>query len=208
MMPAPVKLRRRLVRDEIHDAIRDAILDGTYQPGDKLNEAELQEWFGVSRTPIREALNALTAEGLVETAAQSYTRVVVPDPEETIGVLQTAGVLLSAVAHSTLPTMSAAERRRVASDLERCATAAADGNAKQLKKHAETYSRTLLAACPNAYLVRLCLAASSSLRHQLSTTYVPSDWAAMAESYSTLARAVTELDLDTVRAAIERLHAL
>jgi DNA-binding GntR family transcriptional regulator len=45
--------------------IRDAILDETFKPGDWLPEAELGERFGVSRSPVREALLVLEKEGTV-----------------------------------------------------------------------------------------------------------------------------------------------
>jgi DNA-binding GntR family transcriptional regulator len=45
--------------------IRDAILDETSKPGDRLPEAELKEMFGVSGSPVREALFALEKEGTV-----------------------------------------------------------------------------------------------------------------------------------------------
>jgi DNA-binding GntR family transcriptional regulator len=46
--------------------IRRAIIEGTYQEGDRLVEAELATLAGVSRTPIREALRRLAAEGFVQ----------------------------------------------------------------------------------------------------------------------------------------------
>ena len=55
--------------------MRDAILDGTLEPGEQLRDAELAEWLGLSRTPIREALARLEEYGLVETAPNRYTRV-------------------------------------------------------------------------------------------------------------------------------------
>ncbi|MBP6899949.1 MAG: GntR family transcriptional regulator [Burkholderiaceae bacterium] len=45
--------------------IRAAITDGRLKPGDRLREVELAEQIGLSRTPIREALGRLSAEGLV-----------------------------------------------------------------------------------------------------------------------------------------------
>jgi DNA-binding GntR family transcriptional regulator len=47
--------------------VRDAILDETFKPGDRLPEAELAKIFGVSRSPVREALFALENEGTVTT---------------------------------------------------------------------------------------------------------------------------------------------
>ena len=46
--------------------LEDDILGGHFEPGDRLAEGALAERFGVSRTPIREALRQLSAAGLVE----------------------------------------------------------------------------------------------------------------------------------------------
>lgn len=53
-------------REEVvTDAIRHAILRGRFRPGDKLNQEDLAEELGVSRSPVREALRTLAAEELV-----------------------------------------------------------------------------------------------------------------------------------------------
>ena len=51
--------------EDAYRALRGAILSGTIRPGERLGEMELSRQFGVSRTPVREALRRLTAEGLV-----------------------------------------------------------------------------------------------------------------------------------------------
>ena len=51
--------------------IRAAILDGLYGPGDRLLEADLAEKFHVSRSPVREALQALESEGTLVAAPYS-----------------------------------------------------------------------------------------------------------------------------------------
>lgn len=75
-MPVPRKAaapERRLLRDDAFTTIRAAIVDGTLAPGERLVDAELSEWLGVSRTPIREALARLDAAGLVRTRPGRYT---------------------------------------------------------------------------------------------------------------------------------------
>ena len=52
--------------DQITDLIRKAIFEGKYLPGDKLKETEIASLFSVSRTPVRESLRKLEAEGLAE----------------------------------------------------------------------------------------------------------------------------------------------
>jgi DNA-binding GntR family transcriptional regulator len=53
--------------------IRDAIVNGTLAPGERLNDPELIAWLGISRTPIREALAKLEQAGLVQTKPGRYT---------------------------------------------------------------------------------------------------------------------------------------
>jgi len=49
-----------------YQRIREAIRSGEFQPGQRLREADLAEHFKVSRTPIREAIRRITADGLLE----------------------------------------------------------------------------------------------------------------------------------------------
>ena len=58
-------IERRPLFQQIADRIRDMILEGDYEPGERLQEKELSERFGVSRTPLREALKVLSSEGWV-----------------------------------------------------------------------------------------------------------------------------------------------
>ncbi|MGX5654731.1 GntR family transcriptional regulator [Geodermatophilus nigrescens] len=61
--------------DWVEAQIRQAILDGELAPGERLITAALSERFAVSPTPLREALQRLAGEGLVEFAAQRGARV-------------------------------------------------------------------------------------------------------------------------------------
>jgi len=71
----PPDLERTLMREDVYTRVRDWIVQGVLEPEEKLRDAELALKLGVSRTPVREALRRLTDEGLVETRAQSWTRV-------------------------------------------------------------------------------------------------------------------------------------
>lgn len=55
----------RPVRELVLERLREAILNRTLKPGDRVVEAELAQVFNVSRTPVREALRVLEAEGLL-----------------------------------------------------------------------------------------------------------------------------------------------
>lgn len=59
--------------DVVRETLRDAILDSQLTPGTWLREEELARYFGVSRTPVREALLRLSDEGLVDIVPKAGT---------------------------------------------------------------------------------------------------------------------------------------
>ncbi len=61
-----IDLQPTTLRDVVLERLRDAIIDGTFKPGERLVERVLCEQLGVSRTVVRETLRYLDAEGLVE----------------------------------------------------------------------------------------------------------------------------------------------
>ena len=77
-MPIPEDvpaIDRRLLRDDVYGRLCDAIVDGTFAPGEQLRDLELAAWLGVSRTPVREALLRLAEAGLVVTQPGRSTTV-------------------------------------------------------------------------------------------------------------------------------------
>ena len=62
---------------ELREQLEQMILDGRLAPGERLDEMELARRFGLSRTPVREAIKALLAIGLVETRGRQGTHVAV-----------------------------------------------------------------------------------------------------------------------------------
>ena len=72
-LPAAERLATRSLTEVAVETIRDRILDLTLRPGLRIDEKLLMERFRLSRTPAREALNRLMAEGLVEMQANKGT---------------------------------------------------------------------------------------------------------------------------------------
>ena len=60
------QLKNKPLREQVLEALRDAIVQGDFQPGQSMVEAEVASQLGVSRAPVREALQILHTEGLVE----------------------------------------------------------------------------------------------------------------------------------------------
>lgn len=92
--------------DRVHAVLRQEILRLVLAPGSRLDEAALSARFAVSRTPVREALIRLTAEGLVEAARGQGARVAALDMSnlrpffEALDLLQRAVTRLAALRRS------------------------------------------------------------------------------------------------------------
>ncbi|WP_425257545.1 GntR family transcriptional regulator [Rubrivivax sp. RP6-9] len=61
-----ISIPRQVLHQEVATRLRQRLVEGQIAPGAKLNERELSESLQVSRTPLREAIKMLAAEGLVE----------------------------------------------------------------------------------------------------------------------------------------------
>ncbi|MCK2184201.1 GntR family transcriptional regulator [Halomonas getboli] len=88
------KIQHRNLYREVADRVRDLIEHGELIPGERISERELCEKFGVSRTPLREALKVLAAEGMVELLPNRGARVMkltvkmVKDTYDLMGALE------------------------------------------------------------------------------------------------------------------------
>lgn len=101
----PTSLRQRVL-----GALRDAIIEGRYRPGDRLVEEELCAQLGVSRGPVREALRQLEQEGLVVSFPYRATEVIGVSPEEVREVLTPIRLTLERFAfRHALPRLSPAD---------------------------------------------------------------------------------------------------
>ncbi|MEU1294849.1 GntR family transcriptional regulator [Streptomyces sp. NPDC005840] len=65
-MPGNAAVTRSTLRQQIADALRDEVLGGRLQPGQEFTVKEIAEQYGVSATPVREALVDLSAQGLLD----------------------------------------------------------------------------------------------------------------------------------------------
>ncbi len=69
------KLKQDRASDTVYQILRESILNQTFFPGERLNVKELADKLGVSRTPVKDAINRLAAEGLIELRPRSGTYV-------------------------------------------------------------------------------------------------------------------------------------
>ncbi len=108
-MPIPVRPRppaRELLRDNVYSSLRDAIVDGTLAPGERLRDTEIESWLGVSRTPIREALLRLERAGLVIAQPGRSTTVAPLDASSTVNAQQIAAAMHELAARLAVPSLT------------------------------------------------------------------------------------------------------
>jgi len=111
---APLGTTKQLLAEEVYQRVGASIIDGTLPPGHRIRDAELAAQFGVSRMPIREALQRLERAGLVEMYPSRFTQVTEVPPVLTAETLEYAGYLGGAIAAIAVPRLTAAEREEAA----------------------------------------------------------------------------------------------
>ncbi len=92
-LSATHSISRRPLHEELAERLRDLITTGELAPGEKIPELALCQRFGVSRTPLREALKVLASEGAVTLRPNRGSVVSVLTPEELEEVFPVMGAL-------------------------------------------------------------------------------------------------------------------
>jgi DNA-binding GntR family transcriptional regulator len=94
------------VVNTVFDAILAAVHDGRLQPGERISDSQLAEQLGVSRTPVREALQRLREIGIIEASASRFTRIAVLSPRQTADAMIVWLALYGAVIAEVVPIVT------------------------------------------------------------------------------------------------------
>lgn len=92
-MDSSLAITNRSLHDQVASRVRDLIIEGILEPGMRIDEARLIEELGVSRTPFREALRTLAAEGLVIVRPSKGSVVRKLTPDDVFSMLEVLGHL-------------------------------------------------------------------------------------------------------------------
>lgn len=163
---SPKLIPAATIADQVAEEVLRAIDSGEYAPGQVLSDVELAATFGVSRAPVRDALQRLRVYRVIETSASRYTRVTNPG----IRALSESRVVWVALLGALLDTIATTRPDALVTELEQrverfhTAIAHADDDASMAEvfayfRAAMSYSdnHTLLEAL-NAYLHQFGLA--------------------------------------------------
>lgn len=149
--------RSPTLTQSVAERISAAILDGRFEPGERLVETKLSTMFGVSRAPVREALKILETSGLVRILVGRGTFVVRLEREALMRVVVAYGLLMGFVArlaciHGTARDFGALGRAQ--RQMERAADL---GRVEELREHEDVFLNALFDACDDTVLRQTAL---------------------------------------------------
>ncbi len=143
---------RQSLNNVVADALREAILSGQFKPGDRLPEPQLAEMFGVSRNPIREALQVLSNEGLIEISPRKGARVPLMSYEELAETIELRAELEGISARNAARHATDATRKALKVLLREGSDALAAKNTDVLQAMNDRFHDELARAGKNRYL--------------------------------------------------------
>ena len=158
-MSLPEKLPRAQrpasLRDYAYVQLRDAIVTGRLAPGERLRDPDLEEWLGVSRTPIREALARLEAAGLVHTRRARLTEVAPLDARAALAAQRIAAALHELAVREAVPQLTADDLDAMRAANARFAAAHAAGDVDAALSADDEFHAVAVAASANPLLPAL-----------------------------------------------------
>jgi len=136
------------------------MIDGTFQPGEKLIDAELADALGVSRTPVREALQLLEIQGLVEMHPGKDTRVTMIRKDDILHLYSTLAALHGLAAELAAPRIVPAQLEQLRGMNAQFREAIGSGQPYQAMEADESFHNLIVDISDNPYVASF----SSSLQ--------------------------------------------
>ena len=162
--PEPAAVRRAATRtEELRSLLAEDIVRGRLAPGLPLEEAELARRFGVSRTPVREALRELAASGLVEARAHRSAIVARPSSERLRCMFDVLAELEALCAGLSALRMRPEERTTLQGLHAELVKFVLNGDPKRYHQMNEQFHRLIYAGSHNDYLSEITLATRARL---------------------------------------------
>ncbi|MFF7007427.1 GntR family transcriptional regulator [Streptomyces fimicarius] len=202
--PAPRVVRRHSVRGQILDALRAALVDGELVPGQVYSAPALGARFGVSATPVREAMQRLAVEGAVEVVPNRGFRVSERGPRELAELAEVRALIEVPVMLSLARTVPAHRWSVLRPLAEATVTAAAVGDRAAYAESDRAFHRAVLALSGNEQLVSV--ADELHRRSQWPLVSSPAtrraDLLADASEHTALLDALIAQDLNVVQSLV------
>lgn len=190
------RLPRATYASLVTERLRDSIIDRTLPPGSQLNEADLANRFGVSRGPIREALQRLIQEGLVRSEPHRGVFVPILSEEDVKDIYLAREALESAAVHRISETGKTSEAYAALDEHVRAMEAAeAAEEWDELVRHDLEFHTSLVAVTGSPRLQRMFSTVISETRLCLGVyTHTP-ERADLVAEHRRIAEAIRENDV-------------
>ncbi|MEO5794193.1 MAG: GntR family transcriptional regulator [Rhodoferax sp.] len=137
---------------QLREKIEDRIATGVLLPGSALDEASLAQLYGVSRTPVREAMIQLAAEGLIEMRPRHGAVVTRMDPTRLLEMCEVMVTLETLCGQLAARRMTNGERLALVTAHADCEKALADQDPEAYFGGTESFHTALYAGSHNRYL--------------------------------------------------------
>ncbi|MER2267951.1 GntR family transcriptional regulator [Methylobacterium oxalidis] len=154
---------RGLLSDQIRNALTDEIAAGALAAGTGLDEQELADRFGASRTPVREALRQLAVSGLVEVRPRRGVVVTRMTPERIMDMFETTAEVEAMCVRLATYRMTPLERSHLLDLHERSGAMVAAGDFDAYDAHNRAFHEALYRATHNAFMAEQALAIRTRL---------------------------------------------
>lgn len=194
-------IRRETVSDAVAERVRGMIVDGALPAGERINEVHLALRLGVSRTPLREALNRLASEGtLTSTPNHGYSvrPLTLADFEEVYAIrplLDPEALRLAGV--PSREQILRLEKLNKAIDATRDADAAMTLD--------DEWHLTLIASCPNTLLIELIeMMIRRTRRYEIALMREHENVLHATREHAAIIAALKRADLDAACAALKQ----
>lgn len=151
------------LRDVVFNTLRQAILKGELEPGERLMEIQLAERLGVSRTPIREAIRKLELEGLVLMIPRKGAEVAKISARSLRDVLEVRRALEELAIELACQRMTEEDLGELQEAQDEFKKAIADGDAMRIAETDEHYHDVIYSGTQNAKLIQML----NNLREQM-----------------------------------------
>jgi DNA-binding GntR family transcriptional regulator len=176
-------IERRYLHDEVAARLRALILSGELEPKSRVNEMDLCARFGISRTPLREAIKILATEGLLELLPNRGARVGSVSQAEIEEMIEVVAALEASAGERACRMAEEAEIDAVEARTLMMAKAMARGDEAAYFRLNREIHEAIMAAARNATLAQIYANLSSRIQRMRYTAHkTPEQWMrAMAE---------------------------
>lgn len=148
----------------LRDEIENGIVTNQFAPGERLDEMQLAKHFGVSRTPVREALMQLGAIGLIEMRPRRGAVVVEPGPYRIYEMFEVMAELEGMAGSLAARRHTDTDRTELLAAHGRCEQSAKAGDADTYYYDNELFHQAIYIAGHSSFLIEQCTALHRRLR--------------------------------------------